>query len=67
MMINENNKYTSEAEYFYNKHIDMHCVIGTTFSMQNLDELKELWESPDLLTEIDMPDYITEDYDEAEW
>lgn len=67
MFINENNKYTTAAEYFYNDHIGLYCVVGTTISMEYLDELMELWESADLLTEIAMPDYITEDYDGAEW
>lgn len=67
MFVNENNKYTSEAEYFYNQYIEMYCVIGTTISMQYIDELIELWDTPDLLKEVEMPDYIMEDYDEAVW
>lgn len=67
MFINENGQYTSEAEYFYNRYIDMYCVIGTTISMEYLDELEARWESSELLKEVKMPDYITEDYDEAEW
>ena len=57
------NKYTSPAEYFYNEYIEMYCVIGTTISTEDLDDLIELFETPDLLTEVEMPEYITEDYD----
>ena len=67
MFVSEGNKYTSKAEYFYNEHIDMYCVIGTTISTQYLDELKNLWETPDLLTKVEMPGYITEDYDAPKW
>ena len=67
MFINQNGKYVSPAEYFYNEHIGLYCVVGTTISMEYLDELVELFESPDLLTQVDMPDYITEDYEGAEW
>lgn len=67
MFVNENNKYTSHALYFYNNFIEMYCVIGTTISMEHLDELVDLFESPELLTEVVMPDYITEDYEGTEW
>lgn len=68
MYVNEENKYTSEAEYYFNSHIDMWCVVDTTISMGDLDELKDLWESPDLLEEVPMPDYITgADYDGPTW
>lgn len=67
MFINENNKYTTAAEYFYNDYNGLYCVVGTTISMEYLDELMELWESADLLTEIAIPEYITEDYDGSEW
>lgn len=67
MMINEQNKYTEKAEYFYNEYEDMYCVIGTTISTQTLADLEELFESEDLLCEVDMPEYITEGYDRATW
>ena len=67
MFINESNKYTTAAEYFYNDHIGLYCVVGTAISMEHLDELIELWESADLLTKIAMPDYITEGYDDVVW
>lgn len=67
MMVNDNKKYCSEANYFYNEYIDMYCIIGTTYSSPDLEDLVEMFESRDLLTESDMPDYITEDYDGAEW
>lgn len=67
MYVNENNKYTSAAEYFYNSYIDLYCIVGTTFAMETVSDLEDLFESADLLTEVEMPDYITEDYDGAEW
>lgn len=67
MYVNENNKYTDHAEYFYNEYIEMYCVIGTTIAMESQFDIQELFESPDLLTEVEMPEYITEDYDEPEW
>lgn len=67
MKVNDNNKYTESAEYFYNKYIDMYCVIGTTFSAESVSDLAGLWERDDLLKEVDMPEYITEDYDGSEW
>ena len=67
MYVNENNKYTDHAEYFYNEYIEMYCVIGTTIAMESLFDIQALFESPDLLTEVEMPEYITEDYDEPEW
>lgn len=64
----DESKYTIGAEYYYNGHIDMYCVVGTTISMGDLDELKSLWKSPDLLTEIPIPDYVTGyDYDAPTW
>ena len=67
MFVNEDNKYCSPAEYFWNSYIDMYCVIDTTISMEYLDDLVERFESPDLLIEVEMPDYITEDYEGAVW
>lgn len=67
MFIDQENKYTSPAEYFYNDHIGMYCVVGTTISMEYLDELVELFKTPELLTEVATPDYITADYEGAEW
>lgn len=67
MMVNDNNKYCSKANYFYNEYIDMYCIIGTAYSSPCLEDLTEMFESHDLLTEVDMPDYITEDYEGAEW
>lgn len=67
MYINEDNKYTSPADYFYNTYIDMYCVIDTTYAFEYLEDLEAMWESPELLTEVPMPDYITEDYDAPTW
>lgn len=67
MMINMNNKICEAAEYFYNEYIDMYCIVGTTYSAQDLRDLEEMFESVDLLKEVEMPEYITEDYDDAEW
>lgn len=60
--------YTRPAEYYYNEYIDMYCVVGTVISMEDLEDLKKLWDSPELLTKVAMPDYITdENYDGAVW
>ena len=68
MYINcENNKYVDNAEYYYNPYINMYCIIGTAYAMETVTEMEEMFESPDLLTEVAMPDYITEDYDGTEW
>lgn len=67
MMINENHKFCEPAKYFYNEFIDMYCIIGTTYSAQDIRVLEEMFESDDLLEEVKMPAYITEDYDETEW
>lgn len=67
MMMNMDGKYTGKAEYFYNEYIDMYCIIGTTYSAECLDDLKEMFERPDLLIEAEMPNYITEDYEAPEW
>ena len=67
MMINKNNKFSEAAEYFYNTYIDMYCIIGTTFSAEDLSDLQDMFESADLLKKVEMPEYITEDYDEPEW
>ena len=31
MWMNEDNKYTETAEYFWNPYLDMWCIIGTTY------------------------------------
>lgn len=67
MYVNENNKFTESAEYFYNEYADMYCVVGTTISAEYLDDLEAMFETADLLVEVEMPDYITEDYDGCEW
>lgn len=67
MMKNERNKYCTAAKYFYNKYIDMYCIIGTTYSASDMEDLVEMFENRDLLTEVDMPGYITEDYKGVEW
>ena len=68
MYVNENGKFTSAAEYFYNPHIDMYCIVDTTYAMGDLDDLRALFADPDLLTEVEMPDYITgADYDAPTW
>lgn len=54
-------KKSETAEYYYNEYIGMYCIVGTTYCNEDLDELAEMWESADLLTEIPVPDYITED------
>lgn len=61
MYVNENGKFSSEAEYYYNDYIGMYCVVDTTYCNSDFDELAKMWENADLLTEIPMPDYITED------
>lgn len=66
MFVNENGKYTSKAQFFYNDHIDMYCIIDTTLS-GDLDDLTALFESADLLEEVPMPEYITEDYEGNTW
>jgi hypothetical protein len=45
----------------------MYCVIDTTYAFEYLEDLEAMWESPELLTEVPMPDYITEDYDAPTW
>ncbi len=66
--MNDNeHKIAHSAEYFYNEYIDMYCIIGTTYSAQDFRDLEDLYESPDLLEEVEMPEYITPDYDGAEW
>lgn len=61
-------KKSTPAEYYYNNYIGMYCIVGTTLCNEDFDELAELWESPDLLTEIPMPSYVTSaDYDEPSW
>lgn len=60
-------KITQSAKYFYNEYIDMYCIIGTTYSAQDFRDLEGLFEIPDLLEEVEMPEYITPDYDESEW
>lgn len=68
MYVNEQGKFSSEAEYYYNDYIGMYCVVGTTFCCQYLDDLADLWESPELLIEVAMPDYITSaDYEAPSW
>ena len=67
MYCNDNGKFTSAAEYFYNEYIGMYCIIGTTMCAECITDLIDRFESPDLLTEVPIPDYITEDYDEPEW
>ena len=68
MYINcETNKYIDNAEYYYNPYISMYCIVGTTYAMETVAELEEMFESPDLLTEVPTPDYITGDYDGTEW
>ena len=68
MFVNSDNKYSSPAEYFYNPYIAMYCIIGTTISIEYLDELFDLFESADLLTEVPIPDCITgPDYDCPAW
>lgn len=62
-----NTKFSTAAEYYYNKYIGMYCVVGTTFCNEDFDELAQYWESPELLTKIEMPDYITGDEDYLTW
>ena len=67
MKINENGKYIDRAEYYYNEHINMYCIVGTTYSAEDLETLESMFAAPDLLVEVPAPDYITADYDGAEW
>lgn len=67
MMVNDNNKFCSEAEYFYNEYIDMFCIVNTKYAFEDKQDMINAFESPNFLTEIPMPEYITEDYDDTEW
>lgn len=68
MFMNENNKYIDAAEYFYNPYINMYCIVGTTLSAEDISDLIAMFEAPELLTEVNLPEYIVdENYDEAEW
>lgn len=52
--------------YYYNTYCELYCVEGTTYAMETVDDLMAAL--PDYaLTEIEMPDYITEYYDGATW
>lgn len=53
-------------EYFYNDFINMYCIIGTTYSAESLRELESVVDINNLIR-VDMPDYITEDYDALTW
>ena len=67
MYVNEKDQITTEEKYFYNEFTGDFCVIGTTISVGALCDLQELFASPELMKEVPMPEYITEDYQGAEW
>lgn len=67
MYVNQEGKYTESAKYFYNDYTDAFCVVGTTLSASAICDLEQLFASADLLEEIEMPEYITEDYNGTEW
>lgn len=67
MYVNQDGKYTESAKYFYNDYTDTFCVVGTTMSAAAIYDLEQLFTSPGLLEEIEMPEYITEDYNGPEW
>lgn len=66
-MLRIENKLNGSYEYYYNDYIDMYCVVGTTISMQYFDELIDLFAFPGLLVEIEIPDYITSEYNGLLW
>lgn len=65
MWMNEDNKYTETAEYFWNPYLDMWCIIGTTYCSPDLEELTAMWETPELLVQVDMPNDIVDE--NSEW
>lgn len=68
MYVNEDNKYTSPGEYYYNPYIDLYCLVDTTIATESAEDIINLFDSPALVTEIDLPDYITSaDYDAPSW
>lgn len=67
MYINcETNKYINKAEYYYDTYTDMYRILDTPIAIQTLAELEEMFESPDLLTEVPMPDEVIEYYESLE-
>ena len=52
------------AEYYRHPGTGAYCLRGTTCWSHDLDKIIALFESPDLLTEIPPPDYITGDPDD---
>lgn len=52
--------------YYYNSYCDLYCVEGTTFAMGSVEDLEAALPEYQL-AEIDMPDYIAEDYDGIVW
>lgn len=59
-------------EYFYNPYVDLYCVIGTTYAMEDVQELDDALRSmlPStgfVLCEAPYPDYITPDYNAPQW
>ena len=67
MFVNTDCKYSTHAMYFFNEYTEMCCVIGSTQAAEDLADLMERFASADLLEEVEMPDYITADYDGEEW
>lgn len=51
-------------EYFYNEYVEMYCVIGETYASDDLNVLEHVCGE---MTEVEMPDYITENYDDVVW
>lgn len=68
LFVNEDGKFCSPAEYYYNSFVELWCVVGTTYAFESLDDLLDSWESSYLLSEIEIPSYITGPYfDGAVW
>lgn len=59
LFVNEDGKFCSPAEYYYNSFFELWCVVGTTYAFDSLDDLLDSWESLDLLSEVEIPSYIT--------
>lgn len=60
MFVNDEGKITDVAEYFYNPFIEKYCVKGTKLCADELDTLQALFADADLLSETELPDYITD-------
>lgn len=59
-------KKTSKIECYWNKWIDMYCLVGTTSTYETLEELQCDYPLKKIVV-IQMPDGITPDYDGKAW